>query len=106
MRLLNLLCPVALVAATVGGAQAAGSDAPAGAAASADFRALVTYYQGHWQCRGHFANGTTISSDEQFDPWLDGKWLHELHDDQPPFSYHAHSVWGVAEPNGALTLTI
>ena len=82
---------------------AGGEPAPA---ADPDFAALVAYYQGHWQCTGHFANGKAISAEEQFEPWLDGTWLHELHDDHPPFSYHAHSVWGVARPGGALVLNI
>lgn len=75
-------------------------------AADSDFPALVSFFQGHWQCSGHFANGTAISSEEEFEPWLNGVWLHESHDDRPPFTYHAHSVWGIAKPANVLTLTI
>jgi hypothetical protein len=70
------------------------------------FRSLVEYYQGHWACEGHFANGKAISSEETFEPWLGGSWLHESHDDHPPYSYHAHSVWGVDVQSHELTLTI
>ena len=106
MRVLYILRSVVLLAAIAPAAHAANGDpAPADAAGIA-FRALGAYFQGHWQCQGHFANGKAIASEEQFEPWLDGTWLHEVHDDHPPFSYHAHSVWGIAKPGGALTLSI
>ena len=70
------------------------------------FRALVDSYQGRWKCDGHFANGKAISSEETFEPWAGGQWLHETHDDRPPFSYHAHSVWGVDVKSHLMTLTI
>lgn len=70
------------------------------------FRSLVDYYQGRWACDGHFANGKAISSEEMFESWSGGTWLHEVHDDHPPFSYHAHSVWGVDLQSHSLTLTI
>jgi hypothetical protein len=97
--------PAALLAAVALAAPAAGGE-PAADAAGAAFRALGAYYQGHWDCQGHFANGKPISSEEHFEPWLDGAWLHEIHDDHPPYPYHAHSVWGLAKPGGALTLAI
>jgi hypothetical protein len=107
MRVLRSLCPVLLtVVTTLSAAHAVGGEAEAAQTVSANFQALAAYYQGHWQCEGHFANGTPISSDEQFEPWLNGAWLHELHDDKPPFPYHAHSIWGVDKASGALTLTI
>ncbi len=72
----------------------------------AQFRSLVDYYQGHWSCDGHFANGKAISSEEMFEPWSAGMWLHEAHDDHPPYSYHAHSIWGIDASSHSLTLTI
>jgi hypothetical protein len=101
MRGAYILGILALAAGAAGAA-----DAPVSDAGGVALRALAGYYQGHWQCEGHFANGKAISSDERFEPWLDGTWLHEVHDDHPPFSYHAHSVWGVAKPGGALLLVI
>jgi|HubBroStandDraft_6_1064221.scaffolds.fasta_scaffold268616_2 hypothetical protein len=103
MRLFHIFGTLGLLA---GVGAAAGGEAPAADAASGSFRALVTYYQGHWQCEGHFANGKAITSEERFEPWLEGAWLHEIHDDRPPFTYHAHSVWGVPKSGGALTLAI
>lgn len=103
MRLPRLL---GLLMLAVCAAHAAAADPDPGDAARAGWRALLEYYQGHWQCRGHFANGTPIASEEEFEPWLNATWLHERHDDELPFSYHAHSVWGLAKAGQALTLTI
>lgn len=82
------------------------AESPTGAPVDAQFQALVNYYTGHWACHGHFANGKPISSEEVFEPWMGGTWLHELHDDHPPYSYHAHSVWGIDTQSHSLTLTI
>jgi hypothetical protein len=82
------------------------ADGPSTGPVDAKFRSLVNYFQGHWACDGHFANGKTISSEEMFESWSGGTWLHEVHDDHPPFSYHAHSVWGVDLQSHSLTLTI
>jgi hypothetical protein len=101
----NVLAYLFLACAAVSSPVAFADGAPSGAL-DVQFRSLVDYYRGHWTCDGHFANGKPISSEETFEPWLDGKWLHELHDDLPPHSYHAHSVWGIDVPSQSLTLTI
>jgi hypothetical protein len=107
MRVLRCLYLLVMTAtAALSAAPTPGGDPDPGETAGADFRALAAYYQGYWLCEGHFANGTPITAVEQFDAWLNGTWLHELHDDQPPFPYHAHSVWGVTKASGFLTLTI
>jgi len=82
------------------------ADGPSSGPPAAQFQSLVDYFRGHWTCDGHFANGKPISSEETFEPWLGGRWLHELHDDHPPHSYHAHSVWGIDAQSQSLTLTI
>lgn len=82
------------------------ADAAATGTVDPQFRSIAEYYRGHWDCNGHFANGKHITSEELFAPWLGGAWLHETHDDHPPYSYRAHSVWGVDAPSHVLTLTI
>ena len=82
------------------------ADAPSTGPVDAQFQSVVDYYQGHWTCDGHFANGKAISSEETFESWSGSPWLHETHDDHPPYSYHAHSVWGVDVKSHSLTLTI
>jgi hypothetical protein len=77
-----------------------------GSTPDSDFRHLVGFFQGQWQCAGHFANGAAILSEEAFEPLLGGVWLQEIHSDRPPFSYRAYSVWGVDNKSHELTLTI
>lgn len=97
------LISAALVASV---ALAADPGIPPAPGADSDFQHLADFYRGLWSCSGHFANGKPISSDESFETWADGRWLHEIHDDHPPFSYHAHSVWGVDSAAHILTLAI
>ena len=70
------------------------------------FRSIVDYYHGRWDCNGHFANGKPLSSDEQFESLLGGTWLRESHHDHPPYSYHAQLDWGIDKQSHSLTLTI
>lgn len=74
--------------------------------ARAGFGELAAFFSGRWQCSGHFTNGKAISARESFNPVLDGKWLLQIHDDDPPFQYHAYSFWGVDSRSGDLLITI
>lgn len=67
---------------------------------------LSTFFRGHWRCSGHFTNGKLISANESFDPVLSGGWVLQIHDDDPPFQYHAYSMWGVDKQSGDLLVTI
>lgn len=67
---------------------------------------LASYLTGHWQCDGHFANGKSISSVETFKPILDGKWLLEIHQDNPPHRYSAYSIWGPDAEHGKFSVVI
>jgi hypothetical protein len=66
----------------------------------------MSYFGGRWQCSGHFTSGKAISAAESFDPILSGAWLLQIHDDDPPFGYHAWSLWGVEHTSGDLLVTI
>lgn len=68
--------------------------------------ALASYLTGHWQCDGHFASGKSISSIEIFKPILDGKWLLEIHHDNPPHRYSAYSIWGLDAQHGKFSVVI
>ncbi len=102
MQSAGLACVVLVASVALAGVP----EKPSGKGTDSDFQRLAEFYPGHWNCSGHFANGKSISSDETFETWADGRWLHEIHDDHPPFSYHAHSVWGVDSAAHVLTLTI
>lgn len=85
------------------------ADTPAGGAPAARNDALpelTSYFSGRWQCSGHFANGKPISATESFGPILNGAWLLQVHDDDPPFAFHAYSLWGVDRQSGDLLVTI
>jgi hypothetical protein len=68
--------------------------------------ALVAAFQGSWHCAGAFANGKKIESDMTFTPDLDRHWLRVVHDDVPPNSYHAQSMWGTDPGTGKLMAVI
>lgn len=70
------------------------------------FGELTAFFDGQWRCSGHFTNGKAISALESFEPVLNGKWLLQIHDDDPPFQYHAYSFWGVDSRSGDLLITI
>ena len=64
-------------------------------------------FTGDWHCNGKFAaNGKEISAKLHFEPVLDGKFVLFSHDDEPPFSYHAHAYWGWDAAAGELLSTI
>jgi len=66
---------------------------------------LAGYFQGTWDCSGHFASGKPIASTEQFRTILGGKWLLEVHTDKPPHHYDAYSIWGIdAQTHGFSTV--
>src|SRR5580698_9870567 len=55
------------------------------------------YFSGHWDCAGHFANGTAIKSTIAF-AWQEStQTLHVQHDDLAPNQYHAVEIWGPAK---------
>ena len=68
--------------------------------------ALVESFKGEWQCAGQFSNWKTITSKESFDSLLGGAWLQQIHHDDPPYGYHAVSMWGVDRESGQLLVTI
>lgn len=70
------------------------------------FASLGGSLRGQWHCAGHFSNGKEISSEESFASLLGGAWLQQVHDDQPPFGYHAYSNWGLDRQTGQLMVTV
>jgi hypothetical protein len=88
-------------------AQAAPTDPPSTPSVpSSEFARLITFFSGQWDCTGHFANGNGISSSELFNPLMNGAWLQQIHDDHPPYGYHAYSMWGVDKQSQDLVVTI
>ena len=82
---------------------------PAAATPAADADRLNDLAQllvGQWKCRGQFANGKAITSSESFAPLFGGRWLLERHQDEPPFNYEAHALWGFDPRTAVFTLSI
>jgi hypothetical protein len=75
-------------------------------AADKEFAELITFFVGNWACSGHFSNGAGISSTEAFNSLMNGTWLQQVHDDRPPYGYHAYSMWGIDKESRDLVVTI
>lgn len=61
---------------------------------------MVDFLTGKWACQGNFANGKPIAASKEFHETLNGAWLSETHDDVPPSSYHAMTLWGTPRAGG------
>jgi hypothetical protein len=61
---------------------------------------MVAYFSGAWHCAGSFSNGRPIAAAIAFSNSVGGAWLSSTHDDDPPGSYHALSLWGVRASGG------
>jgi hypothetical protein len=93
-----------LFVGTVAAAMAHAQTLPS--AQNREFAYLMTFFSGQWDCSGHFSNGTSISSTESSSSMMSGAWMQQVHDDRPPFSYHAYSYWGIDKPSQDLIVTI
>jgi hypothetical protein len=61
---------------------------------------MVDFLTGRWSCQGKFATGKPIAATKEFHETLNGAWLAETHDDTPPSSYHAMTMWGTPRSGG------
>lgn len=68
--------------------------------------ATLERFVGHWQCNGHFSNGTPIAGeiDAKFDALSGALVVH--HDDAKPGAYHALEIWSVSKDGGQLKASI
>ncbi|MGH9675533.1 MAG: hypothetical protein ACRD36_00400 [Candidatus Acidiferrum sp.] len=98
MRLLLFSFAVLMVAVPRASAQSKAEN-PAGVKS-------LEFFNGDWHCDGKFSNGKEISARLRFELVLDGKFILFKHDDEPPFSYHAHAYWGWDQAAGQFVATV
>lgn len=73
-----------------------------GATAAPGDSGLIAYFSGRWACRGAFANGTPVASEESFAAAPGGAWLTFHHADRPPNGYEAWGAWSMTPVSGTL----
>ncbi len=54
----------------------------------------VRYLPGDWHCVGAFASGKRTAGNVTFHEVLNGAWLEQSQDDEPPGTYHSVALWG------------